>query len=119
MNEIALTALATLCAVGIPAGIAFYFKTYLPWRQAQVADQQEHSQTVETKDRTYQNLQASWRDDKLATLLEMDSSFIRETIHRQLLDQAKVLNNMNTAVLLLTDEIRELKKEKNENAHRS
>lgn len=43
-------------------------------------DRLEHDQDVELRARNSEALQASWREDKIAELLEKDSSFIREDL---------------------------------------
>lgn len=84
--------------VGAGTGLwAFFVKVWFPVKQkerefeAQEAarqreherklaeDEREHKQAIELKERNAQVLQASWNQDKLATLLELDSSFIRDT----------------------------------------
>jgi len=48
------------------------------------SDKQEHTQEIEKEKTRYGILQSSWREDKLATLLEDDASFIREKIDKKL-----------------------------------
>ncbi|MFQ5576592.1 MAG: hypothetical protein ACE5G8_06340 [Anaerolineae bacterium] len=47
-------------------------------------DRREQRQALTERQQNYELLQASWREDKLATLLEENSSFIRETVSAKL-----------------------------------
>jgi hypothetical protein len=100
--------LTLLVTIGGAFGAIWTFlaKTYFPARQrlreleaTEAAKQREHEREVqkdrleheqdqESRRHNYDTLQASWREDKIAELLEKDSSFIREDA-REGLDKIK------------------------------
>lgn len=64
--------------------IILHYVGIIKWFSDQWSDKQEHTQRIETEQAHYDILQASWREDKLATILEEESSFIRDKIDRKL-----------------------------------
>lgn len=64
--------------------IILHYTGVIKWTTDRLADRQEHSQSSEDRQRNYAALQESWREDRLATLLEETESFIREQVFKQL-----------------------------------
>lgn len=78
-------------------------------------DRREEEQKLTAQRQQYDILQASWREDKLATLLETDASFIRDTIYgmlrqviRAVARNTRAINNSATKIERQGRIIREL-----------
>lgn len=83
--------------------LAINLKEYIPkWIGSFVRrgeDQQEHQQELDKQKQTYEILQSSWREDRLANLLDEDQAFVREQVHSAL---AEILAEQRTQKIAIS-----------------